>query len=94
MENLPVNNHNGQSYGYALYQAVIGAGGGTLDGKTRVRDRALVGVGVRQRGTHCDRTHRAAALFLPPSQVFVDKQFVGVLDYETQELSLPEGKVI
>lgn len=27
------------------------------------------------------------------SEVFVDKQFAGVLDYETQELSLPEGKV-
>lgn len=28
------------------------------------------------------------------SQVFVDKHFIGVLDYKTQELSLPDGKVI
>lgn len=30
---------------------------------------------------------------LLPFQVFVDKQFAGILDYETQELSLPEGTV-
>ena len=27
------------------------------------------------------------------SQVYVDKHFVGVLDYRTHELSLPDGKV-
>ncbi|XP_074535593.1 beta-galactosidase-1-like protein 2 [Halichoeres trimaculatus] len=64
MENLPVNNNNGQSYGYTLYETII-TSGGTLDSRNNVRDRALV---------------------------FVDKHFVGVLDYKTQELALPEGK--
>uniref|UniRef100_A0A667WRD9 Si:dkey-224e22.2 n=1 Tax=Myripristis murdjan TaxID=586833 RepID=A0A667WRD9_9TELE len=64
MENLPVNNNNGQSYGYTLYETVI-TGGGTLNSKNNIRDRALV---------------------------FVDKHFVGVLDYKTQELPLLDGK--
>ncbi|CAN9511540.1 unnamed protein product [Ophioblennius macclurei] len=64
MENLPVNNNNGQSYGYTLYQTAI-ASGGVLNAKNNVRDRALV---------------------------LVDKQFVGVLDYQTQELAVPDGK--
>lgn len=114
MENLPVNNGNGQSYGYTLYEAAIGSGGGTLDAMNHVRDRALVrrtGVGVSH-VVNNNRAHRRAALppqshrtngsfsssahfhfFLLPCQVFVDRQFVGVLDYETQELSVPEGKV-
>lgn len=37
--------------------------------------------------------HSHFFFFLLPCQVFVDRQFVGVLDYETQELSVPEGKV-
>lgn len=64
MENLPVNNNNGQSYGYTLYETTI-ASGGTLNSKNSVRDRALV---------------------------FVDKHFVGILDYKTQELPVPDGK--
>ncbi|XP_073339077.1 beta-galactosidase-1-like protein 2 [Pagrus major] len=64
MENLPVNNNNGQSYGYTLYETTI-TSGGYLNSKNSVRDRALV---------------------------FVDKHFIGVLDYKTQELSLPDGK--
>lgn len=64
MESLPVNNHNGQSYGYTLYETTIHSGG-TLKSKNNIRDRGLV---------------------------FVDKQFVGVLDYEMLELSLPDGK--
>lgn len=64
MENLPVNNNNGQSYGYTLYETTI-TSAGTLDSKNNVRDRALV---------------------------FVDKHFVGALDYRTRELALPEGK--
>ncbi|CAL1570919.1 unnamed protein product [Knipowitschia caucasica] len=63
MENLPVNNHNGQSYGYTLYQTLIHSGG-TLSSNKHIRDRALV---------------------------FLDKQFVGVVDNEL-ELTLPEGK--
>ncbi|XP_047450931.1 beta-galactosidase-1-like protein 2 isoform X1 [Mugil cephalus] len=41
MENLPVNNDNGQSYGYTLYETVI-TSGGVLNSKNNVRDRALV----------------------------------------------------
>ncbi|XP_035477997.1 beta-galactosidase-1-like protein 2 isoform X2 [Scophthalmus maximus] len=64
MENLPVNNRNGQSYGYTLYETTI-TSGGVLNSKNNIRDRALV---------------------------FVDRHFVGVLDYKTQELALPDGK--
>lgn len=65
MENLPVNNNNGQSYGYTLYQTTISAMGGVLDSKNHVRDRALV---------------------------YLDKHFLGVLDYQTQTLPVQEGK--
>uniref|UniRef100_W5M551 Beta-galactosidase n=2 Tax=Lepisosteus oculatus TaxID=7918 RepID=W5M551_LEPOC len=41
MENLPVNNGNGQSYGYTLYETTI-TSGGTLHSNNSVRDRALV----------------------------------------------------
>ncbi|MED6259654.1 hypothetical protein ATANTOWER_027329, partial [Ataeniobius toweri] len=64
MENLPVNNNNGQSYGYTLYETAI-TSGGTLNSKNNIRDRALV---------------------------FVDKHFVGVLDYTVQEIVLPDAK--
>ncbi|XP_071374728.1 beta-galactosidase-1-like protein 2 [Centroberyx affinis] len=41
MENLPVNNGNGQSYGYTLYETAI-TSGGLLKSGDNVRDRALV----------------------------------------------------
>ncbi|XP_044079206.1 beta-galactosidase-1-like protein 2 [Siniperca chuatsi] len=41
MENLPVNNRNGQSYGYTLYETTI-TGGGLLKSGGNVQDRALV----------------------------------------------------
>ncbi|XP_071317388.1 beta-galactosidase-1-like protein 2 [Trachinotus anak] len=41
MENLPVNNGNGQSYGYTLYETTI-TSGGLLRSGDNVRDRALV----------------------------------------------------
>ncbi|XP_066565550.1 beta-galactosidase-1-like protein 2 isoform X2 [Amia ocellicauda] len=41
MENLPVNNDNGQSYGYTLYETQINRGG-VLHSQNNVRDRALV----------------------------------------------------
>ncbi|XP_069080548.1 beta-galactosidase-1-like protein 2 isoform X2 [Pleurodeles waltl] len=41
MENLPVNNDNGQSYGYTLYETVI-YGGGRFSSEGNVRDRARV----------------------------------------------------
>uniref|UniRef100_A0A8C5MT59 Beta-galactosidase n=1 Tax=Leptobrachium leishanense TaxID=445787 RepID=A0A8C5MT59_9ANUR len=43
MENLPVNDGNGQSYGYTLYEAVI-YGGGKFHTRGNVRDRAQVSV--------------------------------------------------
>nr|XP_020456096.1 beta-galactosidase-1-like protein 2 [Monopterus albus] len=64
MENLPVNNNNGQSYGYTLYETTITCGG-ALNSQNNVKDRALV---------------------------FVDRNFVGVLDYQIQELAVPDGK--
>ncbi|CAM5121186.1 unnamed protein product [Natator depressus] len=64
MENLPVNDGNGQAYGYTLYETVI-SGGGQLHSRDNVRDRA---------------------------QVFVNTVFVGFLDYNTVELSIPEGQ--
>lgn len=41
MENLPVNNNNGQAYGYTLYETTITSGGALKSGDS-VRDRALV----------------------------------------------------
>lgn len=41
MENLPVNNRNGQAYGYTLYETTITTGG-LLRSGDNVRDRALV----------------------------------------------------
>ncbi|KAM6933824.1 beta-galactosidase-1-like protein 2 [Xenentodon cancila] len=64
MEGLAVNNNNGQSYGYTLYETTI-TSGGVLNSKNNIRDRAMV---------------------------FVDRHFVGVLDYQVQELALPDGK--
>ncbi|NXN17899.1 GLBL2 protein, partial [Indicator maculatus] len=64
MENLHLNRSSGQSYGYVLYETVI-FGGGQLQSRNNVRDRA---------------------------QVFVNTMYVGVLDYNTVELTLPEGQ--
>uniref|UniRef100_A0A8B9KZQ2 Beta-1,3-glucuronyltransferase 1 (glucuronosyltransferase P) b n=1 Tax=Astyanax mexicanus TaxID=7994 RepID=A0A8B9KZQ2_ASTMX len=41
MENLPVNNKNGQAYGYTLYETTITTGG-FLKSRDNIRDRALV----------------------------------------------------
>ncbi|XP_034023879.1 beta-galactosidase-1-like protein 2 isoform X2 [Thalassophryne amazonica] len=64
MENLPLNNNNGQSYGYTLYEVNI-TSGGTLNSKNNIRDRALV---------------------------FVEKEFIGVLDYKKLEVFILDGK--
>ncbi|KAG5837162.1 beta-galactosidase-1-like protein 2 isoform X1 [Anguilla rostrata] len=64
MENLPVNNGNGQSYGYTLYETTV-TSGGALNSRNKVRDRALV---------------------------FVDQVYIGVLDYKTVELAVPDAK--
>ncbi|XP_042330940.1 beta-galactosidase-1-like protein 2 isoform X2 [Sceloporus undulatus] len=64
MENVPVNDGNGQAFGYTLYETVI-PGGGTLYSHDHVRDRA---------------------------QVFVNTQCTGHLDYNTQQLAIPNGE--
>ncbi|XP_061576200.1 beta-galactosidase-1-like protein 2 isoform X2 [Cololabis saira] len=64
MEALAVNNNNGQSYGYTLYETAI-TSGGVLNSNNNIRDRAMV---------------------------FVDRHFIGVLDYQVQELAVPDGK--
>lgn len=42
MENLPVNNNSGQSYGYTLYETCISGTGGALNSRNNIRDRAQV----------------------------------------------------
>ncbi|XP_010765462.1 beta-galactosidase-1-like protein 2 isoform X1 [Notothenia coriiceps] len=59
MENLPVNNNNGQSYGYTLYETIITCGG-TLNSKNNIRDRALVFVDRQCVGTLDYKTHELA----------------------------------
>ncbi|XP_029923071.1 beta-galactosidase-1-like protein 2 [Myripristis murdjan] len=61
MENLPVNNNNGQSYGYTLYETVI-TGGGALSSRNNIRDRALVFVDRQAVGT---LDYRTQELVLP-----------------------------
>uniref|UniRef100_A0A8C4EID9 Si:dkey-224e22.2 n=1 Tax=Dicentrarchus labrax TaxID=13489 RepID=A0A8C4EID9_DICLA len=56
MENLPVNNNNGQSYGYTLYETTI-ASGGTLNSRNNIRDRALVFVDRQCVGSLDNKTH-------------------------------------
>ncbi|XP_055082194.1 beta-galactosidase-1-like protein 2 [Periophthalmus magnuspinnatus] len=55
MENLPVNNNNGQSYGYTLYETSVTCGG-TIHGQN-IRDRALVFVNRQFAGTLDPRNH-------------------------------------
>ncbi|XP_066506979.1 beta-galactosidase-1-like protein 2 [Hoplias malabaricus] len=64
MENLPVNNRNGQAFGYTLYETTITTGGYLKSGN-HIRDRALV---------------------------FVDRSFIGLFDYTSVELAVPNGK--
>ncbi|XP_042343085.1 beta-galactosidase-1-like protein 2 [Plectropomus leopardus] len=59
MENLPVNNNNGQSYGYTLYETTINSGG-TLNSRNNIRDRALVFVDRKCVGSFDHRTHELA----------------------------------
>lgn len=46
MENLPVNNGNGQAYGYPHYETTITRGGSLKSGHN-IQDRALVSAGKR-----------------------------------------------
>ncbi|TRY90606.1 hypothetical protein DNTS_034648 [Danionella cerebrum] len=54
MENLPVNNGNGQGYGYTLYETTISTGG-SLKSEGHVKDRALVFVNRTFIGSFYDR---------------------------------------
>ncbi|XP_035010612.1 beta-galactosidase-1-like protein 2 [Hippoglossus stenolepis] len=56
MENLPVNNNNGQSYGYTLYETTI-SNGGVLNSRNNIRDRALVFVDRQFVGSLDCKTH-------------------------------------
>jgi hypothetical protein len=53
MENLPVNNNNGQSYGYTLYETTI-TSGGTLHSMNNIRDRALVSIIINTMQALCN----------------------------------------
>ncbi|KAM6988308.1 beta-galactosidase-1-like protein 2 [Tautogolabrus adspersus] len=64
MENLPVNNNNGQSYGYTLYETSITAAG-TLNSNNNIRDRALVFVDKHFIGVMDNKTQELA---LPEGQ--------------------------
>uniref|UniRef100_A0A8C2ZHC0 Beta-galactosidase n=1 Tax=Cyclopterus lumpus TaxID=8103 RepID=A0A8C2ZHC0_CYCLU len=59
MENLPVNNNSGQSYGYTLYETTI-TSGGTLNSRNNIRDRALVFVDRQFAGCLDYKTHELA----------------------------------
>uniref|UniRef100_A0A7N8X6U6 Beta-galactosidase n=1 Tax=Mastacembelus armatus TaxID=205130 RepID=A0A7N8X6U6_9TELE len=59
MENLPVNNNSGQSYGYTLYETTI-TSGGTLNSRNNIRDRALVFVDRQCVGSLDYKTHELA----------------------------------
>ncbi|XP_076748475.1 beta-galactosidase-1-like protein 2 isoform X1 [Maylandia zebra] len=59
MENLPVNNNNGQSYGYTLYETTI-TGGGALNSRNNIRDRAVVFVNRECVGCLDYKTHEVA----------------------------------
>ncbi|XP_060643693.2 beta-galactosidase-1-like protein 2 isoform X1 [Anolis sagrei] len=64
MENLPVNDGNGQAFGYTLYETILPQGG-ALHTHDHIRDRA---------------------------QMFLNKRYFGLLDYSTQELTIPDGQ--
>ncbi|XP_075905903.1 beta-galactosidase-1-like protein 2 [Nelusetta ayraudi] len=57
MENLPVNNDSGQSYGYTLYETRIGRTGGALNSRNNIRDRAQVFVDRKHIGTLDSKSH-------------------------------------
>ncbi|XP_077935855.1 beta-galactosidase-1-like protein 2 [Gasterosteus aculeatus] len=59
MENLPGNGDSGQSHGYTLYETTI-TGGGTLNSRNNVRDRALVFVDRQRVGCLDVRTQELA----------------------------------
>uniref|UniRef100_A0A8C5EH76 Beta-galactosidase-1-like protein 2 n=1 Tax=Gouania willdenowi TaxID=441366 RepID=A0A8C5EH76_GOUWI len=63
MENLPVNNDNGQLYGYTLYETTISSGG-VLNSKNNIRDRALVFVDKEYVGFINDEAQKLYVLFI------------------------------
>lgn len=63
-----------------------------VDYKSRLRPFGLVLVGSSQERLNAVKD-KYMFNFPSFSQVFVDKHFVGVLDYTVQELAIPDGKV-
>lgn len=61
MENLPVNNGNGQAYGYTLYETTI-TRGGSLKSGSNIQDRALVSA---DKPLSCDVAHEYASALIP-----------------------------
>uniref|UniRef100_A0A3Q0R2N3 Beta-1,3-glucuronyltransferase 1 (glucuronosyltransferase P) b n=1 Tax=Amphilophus citrinellus TaxID=61819 RepID=A0A3Q0R2N3_AMPCI len=82
MENLPVNNRNGQSYGYTLYETTI-TKGGLLQSGDNVRDRALGHRILSLLVENCGRVHQGREL---------DKQRKGdrlkILDFTIYSLDM------
>ncbi|KAK5602187.1 hypothetical protein CRENBAI_015588 [Crenichthys baileyi] len=64
MENLPVNNNNGQSYGYTLYETTISSGG-ALNSGNNIRDRGLVFLDRQYVGCLDCKTHE---IMLPEAE--------------------------
>ncbi|KAL0183008.1 hypothetical protein M9458_022383, partial [Cirrhinus mrigala] len=60
MENLPVNNGNGQAYGYTLYETAITRGGSLKSGRN-IQDRALVS--ADKKSSSASVYEHASALF-------------------------------
>ncbi|XP_061754127.1 beta-galactosidase-1-like protein 2 isoform X3 [Nerophis ophidion] len=61
MENVPMNNRNGQSYGYTLYETTI-TSGGILKSGDNVKDRALGQRTLSLLVENCGRVHRGRDL--------------------------------
>lgn len=64
-----------------------------VDYKSRLRPFGLVLVGSSQERLNAVKDKYIYVQFSFFFQVFVDKHFVGVLDYTVQELAVPDGKV-
>lgn len=88
MENLPVNNGNGQAYGYTLYETIIITGGFLKSGHN-IKDRALVSAAVIWICI-CSNSILMILVFL---QVFVNQSFIGIFYQRNMELAVSDDKV-
>ncbi|XP_013835056.1 beta-galactosidase-1-like protein 2 isoform X3 [Sus scrofa] len=78
MENLPINDGNGQSFGYTLYETTI-TSSGILS--ALVRDRGQTGPPLPP------SAHLVSRLL--PWQVFLNTETIGFLDYKTKKIPIP-----